>query len=146
MRKSNRRLLDVPLSRRMTAAFALAFAAVLSPAAAQDYPARPVTIVVPFVPGGSTEISARIVAQHLETRLGKPVIVENKPGAGTVIGSNHVAKSAPDGYTLLQATSTPMAINVSVHKALPYDPAADLVPLAMVAQSPFILLVNNVCR
>ncbi len=111
-------------------------------ALAQDYPTRPITIVVPFVAGGSTEISARIVAQQLEARLGKPVIVENRPGAGTVIGSNHVAKAAPDGYTLLQATSTPMAINVSVYKALPYDPATDLIPLAMVAQSPFILIVN----
>ena len=143
MRKSVKRWLwDAPRWRGMTAVFAFALAALLSPAAAQDYPVRPITIVVPFVPGGSTEILARILAQHLETRLGKPVIVENRPGAGTVIGSNHVAKSAPDGYTLLQATSTPMAINVSVHKALPYDPAADLVPLAMVAQSPFILLVS----
>ncbi len=113
-----------------------------SPATAQDYPTRAITLVVPFVAGGSTEISARIVAQHLEARLGKPVVVENRPGAGTVIGSNYVAKAAPDGYTLLQATSTPMAINVTVHKALPYDPATDLIPLAMVAQSPFILIVN----
>ena len=121
---------------------ALALAALLQSAQAQDYPTRPVTIVVPFVAGGSTEISARIVARHLEARLGKPVVVENKPGAGTVIGSNYVAKAAPDGYTLLQATSTPMAINVTVHKALPYDPASDFIPLAMVAQSPFILIVN----
>ena len=120
----------------------VALATLWSPAKAQDYPARAITLVVPFVAGGSTEISARIVAQHLETRLGKPVVVENRPGAGTVIGSNYVAKAAPDGYTLLQATSTPMAINVTVHKALPYDPATDLIPLAMVAQSPFILIVN----
>ena len=123
-------------------ATAVALTALSPPAFAQDYPARPVTIVVPFVAGGSTEISARIVAQHLEPRLGKPVVVENRPGAGTVIGSNYVAKAAPDGYTLLQATSTPMAINVTVHKALPYDPTTELVPLAMVAQSPFILIVN----
>src|SRR5690554_774696 len=110
------------------AAAALAAVAFSQPVFAQDFPTRPITIVVPFVAGGSTEISARIVAQQLEARLGKPVIVENRPGAGTVLGSNYVAKAAPDGYTLLQATSTPMAINVSVHKALPYDPAADLVP------------------
>src|SRR5688572_15255328 len=117
--------------------------AVLAPhAQAQDYPTRPVTLVVPFVAGGGTEITARIIAQALEPRLGKPVLVENKPGAGTVIGSTYVAKAAPDGYTLLQATSTPMAINVTVHKELPYDPAADLIPLALVAQSPFILIVN----
>jgi len=111
-------------------------------ARAQDYPAKPITIVVPYTPGGSTEILARIVAQKLEQRLGKSVIVENKPGAGTVIGANAVAKSAPDGYTLLMATPTPMAINVTVHKALPYDPATDLVPLVMVAGAPFVLIVN----
>jgi tripartite-type tricarboxylate transporter receptor subunit TctC len=111
-------------------------------AGAQDYPARPITIVVPYTAGGSTEILARIVAQRLEERLGKSVLVENKPGAGTVIGTNAVAKSTPDGYTLLMATPTPMAINVMVHKSLPYDPAADFVPLAMVAQAPFVLVVN----
>jgi tripartite-type tricarboxylate transporter receptor subunit TctC len=111
-------------------------------AGAQDYPARPITIVVPYTPGGSTEILARIVAQRLEERLGQSVLVENKPGAGTVIGATAVAKSTPDGYTLLMATPTPMAINVTVHKSLPYDPATDLVPLAMVAQAPFVLIVN----
>ena len=110
---------------------------------AQDYPTRPVTLVVPFVSGGSTEIMARLIGQGLEAKLGKPVIVENKPGAGTVIGSNFVAKAEPDGHTLLMGTSSPMAINVTVYKALPYNPATDLVPLAMVAQSPFILVVNN---
>ena len=138
------RLLDAPLSRGMTAMLvALALtASAPSPIQAQDYPTRPVTLVVPFVAGGGTEITARIVAHALEARLGRPVLVENKPGAGTVIGSNYVAKAAPDGYTLLMATSTPMAINATVHKALPYDPATDLIPLALVAQSPFILVVN----
>jgi tripartite-type tricarboxylate transporter receptor subunit TctC len=83
-----------------------------------------------------------MVGQKLEERLGKAVIIENKPGAGTVIGSNLVAKSAPDGYTLLMATPTPMAINVTLHKQLPYDPAADLIPLVMVAGAPFVLVVN----
>ena len=109
---------------------------------AQDYPTRPVTIVVPYTPGGSTEILARFVGQKLEERLGKSVIIENKPGAGTVIGSNLVAKSAPDGYTLMMATPTPMAINATLHKQLPYDPATDLVPLVMVAGAPFVLVVN----
>jgi len=111
-------------------------------ARADDYPSRPVTIVVPYTPGGSTEILARIVAQHLGARLGQSFIVENKPGAGTVIGTTSVAKAAPDGYTLLMATPTPMAINVRVHKQLPYDPATDFVPLAMVAGAPFVLIVN----
>jgi tripartite-type tricarboxylate transporter receptor subunit TctC len=116
--------------------------AVAPSARADDYPTRPVTLIVPYTPGGSTEILARIVAQKLEQRLGKPVIVENKPGAGTVIGSNAVAQPTPDGYTLLMATPTPMAINVTVHKSLPYDPAADFVPLGMVASAPFFLVVN----
>ena len=111
-------------------------------ARAEDYPTRPATIVVPYTPGGSTEILARIIAQNLGPKLGQSVIVENKPGAGTVIGANAVAKADPDGYTLLMATPTPLAINVRVHKELPYDPATDFVPLVMVAQAPFVLIVN----
>ena len=123
------------------AAFLLA-AAAPSPARADDYPSRPVTLIVPYTPGGSTEILSRIIGHELEQRLGKPVIVENKPGAGTVIGATAVAQAPPDGYTLLMATPTPMAINVTVHKSLPYDPATDFVPLAMVAFAPFFLIVN----
>ena len=129
-----------PLTRRTLVA--LSWLAVLSPAAAQDYPTRPITIVVPYTPGGSTEILSRFVGQKLEERLGKSVVIENKPGAGTVIGSSLVAKSAPDGYTLMMATPTPMAINVMLHKQLPYDPATDLIPLVMVAGAPFVLVVN----
>ena len=117
--------------------------ALLTPAAADDYPSRPITLVVPYTPGGSTDILARLAAQKLEERLKKQVIVENKPGAGTVIGSTQVARSAPDGYTLLMATPTPMAINVTLHRELPYDPATDLVPLVMVAGAPFVLVVRN---
>ena len=133
----------MPLMRSFPALIAgCALAASWSVASGQDYPTRPVTIIVPYVSGGSTEILARLVGQRLEARLGKPVLIENKPGAGTVIGATAVTKSAPDGYTLLMATPTPMAINVAVYKNLPYDPAVDLVPLAMVAQSPFLLIVN----
>ena len=91
------------------ASVALTLAAPWGASAAQDYPTRPVTIIVPYVSGGSTEISTRLVGQRLEARLGKPVLIENKPGAGTVIGATAVAKAAPDGYTLLMATPTPMA-------------------------------------
>jgi tripartite-type tricarboxylate transporter receptor subunit TctC len=121
---------------------ALPLFATLPYASAQDYPTRPITIVVPYTPGGSTEILARFVGQKLEQRLGKSVVIENKPGAGTVIGSNLVAKAAPDGYTLLMSTPTPMAINVTLHKQLPYDPATDLIPLVMVAGAPFVLVVH----
>src|SRR5262252_482927 len=111
-------------------------------ARAQEYPARPVTIVVPYTAGGSTEILTRILAQNLTQRLGQSFIVENKPGAGTVIGTSYVAKAEADGYTLMMATPTPLAINVRIHKELPYDPLRDFTPLVMVAQAPFVLIVN----
>jgi tripartite-type tricarboxylate transporter receptor subunit TctC len=134
-----------PMRSAKIAAIAVAALIAAAPwgsSAAQDYPTRPLTIVVPYVSGGSTEISARLVGQRLEARLGKPVLIENKPGAGTVIGATAVAKAAPDGYTLLMATPTPMAINVTVYKSLPYDPATSFVPLAMIGQSPFLLIVH----
>lgn len=109
---------------------------------AQNYPARNVTIVVPFTPAGATDILARMLGQRLEQRLGRPFVVENRPGAGSVIGANYVAKGAADGYTLLMAPSGPMAVNVTMVKNLPYDPVADFVPLALVAGTPFVLVVN----
>jgi tripartite-type tricarboxylate transporter receptor subunit TctC len=121
----------------------LSLVALAAPSArAQDYPTRPITIVVPFTPGGTTDILARMVGQRLEARLGKSFVIENKPGAGSVIGANAVAKAAPDGYTLLMATSTSMAVNVTLYKNLPYDPAGDLTPLVLVARTPFVLVVN----
>jgi tripartite-type tricarboxylate transporter receptor subunit TctC len=109
---------------------------------AQTYPSKPVTFVVPFTPGGSTDILARILSQRFEQRLGKPFVVENRPGAGSVTGTLAVARSVPDGYTILMAPSPAMAINVTLHKKLPYDPAAGFVPLALVAATPFVLVVN----
>src|SRR5262249_60985809 len=84
----------------------------------------------------------RILAKNMTQRIGQSFIVENRPGAGTVIGTSYVAKAEPDGYTLLMVTPTPMAINVRVHKELPYDPLRDFVPLVMVASAPFVLIVN----
>src|SRR5499433_3467775 len=109
---------------------------------AQDYPTRAVTIVVPFTPGGSTDIIARMLAQRLEQRLGKSFVVENRPGAGTIIGATAVAKTAPDGYVLLMAPSSTMAVNVTLYKKLPYDPTTDFIPLAGLARVPFVLIVN----
>jgi tripartite-type tricarboxylate transporter receptor subunit TctC len=120
----------------------LAILAAASSAPAQDYPTRPVTIIVPFAPGGSADIGARMFAQKLTERLGKPVVVENRAGAGTVIGANAVAKAAPDGYTLLMGGSSALAYNVTLHKSLPYDPVRDFVPLAHVAAIPFVLVVQ----
>jgi hypothetical protein len=125
----------------------LSFAAALillaaAPAAAQDYPTRPVTFVIPFTPGGAGDTLARMLAPKLEQKWGKSFIVENKPGAGGVIGANLVAKAPPDGYTLMIAPSAVMAINVTLFKNLSYDPVADFVPLALAAQTAFVLVVN----
>jgi len=122
----------------------LAFAALgaIRECAAQSYPSRPVTLVVPFAPGGGTEVVARLIGQRLEQRLGKPFVIENRPGGGGVIGAVAVARAAADGYTLLMAPAPVMAINVSLHKKLPYDPAADFVPLALVVASPYVLVVS----
>jgi tripartite-type tricarboxylate transporter receptor subunit TctC len=102
-----------------------------------------VTFIVPTGAGAATDLLARILAPKLTDRFGKSFVVENRPGAGTVIAANAVAKSAPDGYTLLMGTSTPLAINASLHKKLPYDPARDFMPLALIATVPFVLVVNN---
>ena len=111
-------------------------------ARAQDYPTRAVTIIVPFTPAGTTDILGRLSAQALEQRLGKPFVVENRPGAGQQIGVNAAAKAAPDGYTLLVATSSAMAINPTLYTKITYDPVKDFTPIVMLAHLPFILLVN----
>ena len=111
-------------------------------AKAESYPARPVTLVVPFAPGGGTELLARTLGQRLEQRLGKPFVIENRPGAGGVTGALAVARAAADGYTILMAPAPVMAINVTLHKKLPYDPATDFVPLALLVASPYVLVVT----
>jgi tripartite-type tricarboxylate transporter receptor subunit TctC len=108
----------------------------------QSYPSQPVTIVVPFTPGGATDILGRLVAKGLEQRLGKPFLVENRPGAGSLIGASAVAKAAPDGHVLLMAPSATLAMNPALYKKLPYDPVHDFVPLAGIAQTPFVLVIN----
>ena len=113
-----------------------------TPVRAQDYPTHAVTIVVPTGPGGGMEMVARLFAPKLEQRLGKPFVIENRPGAGTNIGAAAVARSAPDGHTLLMATSSTMAINSSIYKSLPFDPIKDLMPVALYARVPFVLVVN----
>jgi len=127
-------------------AAALIGCALLMPSAeavsAQDYPSRPVTFVVPFAPGGVTTVFARLVGQKLEQRLGKPFVVENRPGGGGVTAATAVARAAPDGYTIMMASSTVLAINVSVRKNLSYDPRKDLTPIALLARVPFVLVVN----
>jgi tripartite-type tricarboxylate transporter receptor subunit TctC len=106
------------------------------------YPSRTIKLVVPYPAGGTTDLLGRMIADELQTGLGGTVIVENKPGAGTTIGAEQVARAAPDGYTLLLATSTTLAINKTLYRNLPYDPVKDFTPIALVAGVPFALIVN----
>ena len=112
------------------------------PAHAQTYPVRPVHIIVPYPPGGTSDILARSLSDKLTGALGQPVLVENKPGANGNVGAEIVAKAPPDGYTLLLADIGALAISPSVYPTLPFDPVRDFAPVTMVAYSPHILVVN----
>jgi tripartite-type tricarboxylate transporter receptor subunit TctC len=131
----------MPIVRVCIAILALAMA-VPGQAPAQGYPSRPVTVIVPFPAGGSTDWLSRMLGQKLEQRLKAPFVIENRAGGANVIAAVSVAKSPPDGHTLLMTTSTTMAINVSVFKNLPYDPMKDFVPVGLVSGVPFVLVVN----
>jgi tripartite-type tricarboxylate transporter receptor subunit TctC len=113
-------------------------------AAAQgsDYPSHAVTFIVPFTPGGGNDIMARLVGQKLEQKFGKPFVIENRPGGGGLPAAMDVVRGPADGYTLIAASSTMMALNVTVRKTMPYDPRTDLTPLALIARIPFVLVVN----
>jgi len=125
-----------------TVAVAIAAAVTAMPAAAADaYPARPVRIIVPFPPGGAADIMTRALGERLRQQLGQPVLIENKPGAGTVIASDYVAKQAPDGYTLLMAASS-LGIAPSIYKTVNYDPIKDFTPITLVASVVHVLEVN----
>jgi len=111
-------------------------------APAQDYPNRQVNFVVPFAPGGGTDVLGRLIGQKLSERFGKPFVIENRPGAGTLTAALQVAKSAPDGHTIMMATSSTLAINVTLYKQLPYDPGKDLLLAALICSVPFALVVD----
>jgi len=113
----------------------------LGVAHAQGYPNRPVRVIVPWPPGQATDISARIVAQKLQESLGQPFVMENKPGAGGAIGTDTVAKSPGDGYTLLAASSGPISIMPNLQK-IPYDPLKDLAPVSLICTNAFALVTN----
>lgn len=124
--------------RRVVAGIALAC---IAGTAAAQYPERATRIVVPFGPGGGADLTARLISQHLAEALGKPVVVENKPGAAGNIGTEQVARAAPDGYTLLLA-STATAVNVSMYRKLPFDTLRELTPVSLVATVPLIVAVH----
>jgi tripartite-type tricarboxylate transporter receptor subunit TctC len=133
------------LTRRELVAGLCSGAVVLDVPRAQaeaPYPSRTIKMIVPYPAGGTTDLLGRLVADQLKTALGATVIVENKPGAGTTLGAEQVAQAAPDGYTLLMATSTTLAINKTLYRKLPYDPLTDFAAVALVAAVPFALIVN----
>jgi tripartite-type tricarboxylate transporter receptor subunit TctC len=130
------------LSRAGAGLAALLAALCANPATIRAYPDGPVRIVVPFPPGGTADVLARLVSRRLEERLGKPFVIENKSGAGGMIGAAAVAQSAPDGNTILLGTIATHGINNSVYKKMPYDAVRDFEPITVVASPPNVLVVN----
>jgi tripartite-type tricarboxylate transporter receptor subunit TctC len=121
---------------------ALSLAAFAPVANAEVWPAKPIKWIVPFAPGGTTDILARTISEKLSQALGQPVIIENKPGAGGGVGADFTAKAPPDGYTIMGGTISTHAINASLYKSLPYDPVKDFAPITLIARVPNMLVVN----
>lgn len=119
-----------------------ALGAGLGPARAADFPTRPLRIVVPYAPGGGADSVARIVAKRVSETIGQPIVIENKGGAGAILGTEQVARAEPDGYTLLLGQSGPISINPAVYRSLPYDPVKDFAPITMTTAYPYVLVVN----
>ncbi len=128
------------ISRRLAFAFSLAIAG--SAFAQSDFPSRPVTFVVPFAPGGGTDISARTLAARVGTKWGKSIVVENRSGAGGILGAEAVAKARPDGYTLLVANVGITSINPALYSKLPYNPETAFTPVSLVCELPFVLMAS----
>jgi tripartite-type tricarboxylate transporter receptor subunit TctC len=108
----------------------------------ENYPARPITLIVPFAPGGSTDVIARVVGEAMHKELGQPVVIENRAGAGGSLGTAAIAKAAPDGYTIGMGTASTLAINPAAYKSLPYDVQKDLAPIGNIAVVPNIMSIN----
>lgn len=131
------------MTRRWFAAATLLGAVLPFEAAdAQTYPTKPVTMIVPFAPGGAVDVVGRLLATHLSARLGQQVVVENRPGAGANLGAEAVARAVPDGYTLFLTSPGPLVINQFLYRRLAFDPVRDFAPIALVARNPSILVVN----
>src|ERR671930_245600 len=109
---------------------------------AQDWPFKPMRLIVPFAPGGATDIPARLLAPKLQDALGQPVVVENRPGAGGIVGIQAAAQSADDGYTWLMATNGELVMNPSIYAKLPYDPFKDFVAVSIMIESPMLLVTS----
>ena len=140
---ANRRSRIVNPGRRRVVAMLAALATVAATAAwADDYPAKPIKLIVPFPPGGGTDILARQVAKSVAESNHWTIVVENRPGAGGNIGVDAAAKAAPDGYTLVMGQTSNLAINPTLYKKLPYDPVKDLAPVALVGEAPLALVVK----
>lgn len=135
--------------RRLAAQLALATTAVLAatvgaPGAwAQAYPSKPITIVIPFPPGGSTDVIGRLVGEKLAAKLKQPVVIDNRAGAGTVIGAGYVAKAAPDGYTLLVSSGTTFTANPAIRPKLPYDPVQSFEPIGIAGRTALVVLAKQ---
>jgi tripartite-type tricarboxylate transporter receptor subunit TctC len=125
-----------------TVALALVGTSAADTARADEYPSRPIRIVVPYAPGGGADTVARIVAKRVGETIGQTIVIENRGGAGSIIGTEMVAKAEPDGYTLLLGQSGPISINPAVYKDLRYDPERDFAPVTMTTAYPYILVVN----
>ncbi|GEP56415.1 Bug family tripartite tricarboxylate transporter substrate binding protein [Reyranella soli] len=130
------------MRRRAALVLALALSGASGAALAADYPTKPIKIVVPYAPGGGADSVARIVARKVSENTGYTIVIENKGGAGAILGTDQVAKAEPDGYTLLLGQSGPISINPAVYKSLPYDPVKDFAPITMTTAYPYILVVN----
>ena len=131
------------MDRFLSAALALLLAtASAAEDRAQPYPSRPIRLVVPFPPGGSTDILSRALGQKLAEGLGQPVVIDNRPGAGGSIGSEAAAKAAPDGYTLVMGQLGPLAVSPAIYRNLPYDPVKSFAPVSLMAIVPSVLVVN----
>ena len=128
--------------KSLLTAIALLLPGIAAPVLAQDYPTHPITLVVPFAPGGSTSIVARVIGDKMSQLLGQNFVVDHRPGAGGTVGTKFVAKSEPDGYTLLLGYTGTLAIGPSLYKEVGYDPRKDFAPIGMIGSAPSVLVVH----
>ncbi len=135
MKRSFSKLAHAVVACGLVAGASLAFA--------DTYPSKPVQLVIPFPPGGATDVIGRLVGKKLGDKLGQPVVVDNRPGAGTIVGAGFVSKAAPDGYTLLVSSGTTFTVNPAIHAKLPYDPVKSFEPIGFAGRTGLILLANK---